>query len=156
MFYWAPVRERLSGRRCAARRQVVTMATLWPLPTMDDDPAPPPRHAPSFSVLPASYTKRWEACEHPCPDLADDTRLLMLLHVLIVVVLSRGGPGGKPFISGFVSSVDPCVICGLVLLITRANQTFTNLLMRSELCLGVVDHILSWCNMGVVSLINHV
>jgi hypothetical protein len=63
----------------------------------------------------------------------------MLLHALIAVVLSRGG---KSFISGFVSSVDPCVICGLVLLITRANQTFTNLLMRSELCLGVVDHIL--------------
>jgi hypothetical protein len=37
----------------------------------------------------------------------------MLSHVLIAVVLSCGG---KSFISGFVSSVDPCVICGLVLL----------------------------------------
>jgi hypothetical protein len=37
MFSWAPVRERLSGRHCAARWRVVTMAELLLLPTMDDD-----------------------------------------------------------------------------------------------------------------------
>jgi hypothetical protein len=56
----------------------------------------------------------------------------------------RGGCNVQVNLSdvGLLFSIDPWVICGLVLLITRANQTFTNLLMRSELCLGVVDHIL--------------
>jgi hypothetical protein len=74
--------------------------------------------------LAASRTKSREASEHPCPDLADDTMLLMLSAVFIVVVLPHGG---KSFISRSVSSVDPCVICSLVLLLTtKAKQTFTN------------------------------
>jgi hypothetical protein len=90
--------------------------------------------------LPTSRTKSREASEHPCPDLVDDTMLLMLSAVFIVVVLSHGG---KSFISRSVSSVDPCVIYSLVLLLTtKAKQTFTNLLVRLELCFGVLDHIL--------------
>jgi hypothetical protein len=55
----------------------------------------------------------------PLPRPADDARLLMILLVFSVVVLPHGG---KSFISRFVSSVDPCVICSLVLLLTtRAN-----------------------------------
>jgi hypothetical protein len=47
----------------------------------------------------------------------------MVLPVLIVVVLPHGG---KSFIHRSVSSVDPFVICNLVLLITWVNQTFKN------------------------------
>jgi hypothetical protein len=103
-------------------------------------PEPQPHYMPSFSGLPAAQTKSWEACDHPCPDLVDDAMLLMLLPILIVVVLLHRG---KSIISRSVSSVDLCVIYSLVfLLITRANQTFTNLLVRLELYFGVTNHIL--------------
>jgi hypothetical protein len=102
-------------------------------------PALLPHNVPFCSGFPPTRTKSWEACEHPCPDLSDEARLLMVLPILIVVILPHGG---KSFIPRSVSSVDPFVICSLVLLITWANQTFKKLFVISELCFGVVDHIL--------------
>ena len=38
------------------------------------------RHVLSCSALPAASTKILEACEHPCPDIADVPSLLLLLR----------------------------------------------------------------------------
>jgi hypothetical protein len=56
---------------------------------------PPPPYVSSCLGLPASRTKSREASEHPCPDLADDTMLLMPLAVFIMVVLPYGGKSFK-------------------------------------------------------------
>jgi hypothetical protein len=102
------VGEILSARRCAAHWRVVTMAALLLQPASNNECL---RH-PTLSCwgLPAARTKSREACGHPGPDLADDT--MLLFPIFIVVVLPHGG---KSFISRSVSSVDPCVICSLVL-----------------------------------------
>jgi hypothetical protein len=84
-------------------------------------PAPPPCHGPSLVLL-AAWTKCREACEHVCASLAKDTRLLLLL-VFIVVVLPHGGI--KSLISRSISSVVLFVICqSVLLLVTRCNWTF--------------------------------
>jgi hypothetical protein len=62
----------------------------------------PPRHAPSCNNLLAIRINTERHVEHPWPDLANDTRLmLLLLHVFVDMVSSRS----------IASVLVLCVIC---------------------------------------------
>jgi hypothetical protein len=128
---WAPVGESLRRRHCAAHRQVVTMVALLPAPKLDGDQhrshgATRPLARPSLPPGPRAGR---------CASTPGQTKLTTqgcccYLSSSWWVYHMEVNPSSRVL---FLVLISP---------ITRANQAFTNLLVRSELYFGVVYHIL--------------